>query len=391
MNDQIKRLEHWFLSQRDISSSQIMAGFTLPVLIIFWIMPFVALLRPEWAALYDWSQVPIYQGVLGLVIVAQLAALAYALIHRRSKREIPWLTATIVASVLVGGMTLVLAYGYRDSPIFMTCLSSLVLIRALFRRYIYLPAVMTMIALMVIYEFAFWTQWHTPAQMLTGPIYLNAGLDPWWAFWLRVVYIAVATPTVCFFFIMGFFMRRERMRLEYMIVTDPLTGLANRHCFMNELRACTHRQQRDPEQGLALLMCDVDHFKQINDTWGHPVGDKVLEGVSEVLRSSIRAQTDVAARIGGEEFVVMLPGMSLKQARETAEKIRQRVNQYVYTSEGREFQVSISIGVALVENGDGDRGIRMADKLLYLAKSLGRNRVVVQRPHSQEGLQADYA
>jgi diguanylate cyclase len=166
--------------------------------------------------------------------------------------------------------------------------------------------------------------------------------------------------------------RLERAQTEPL--RDPLTGLSNRHGFQRAADALTSADLN----GVALLAADVDHFKSINDTHGHVIGDKVLLKIAEILRTHIKAD-DVASRLGGDEFAILLPGMSLAEAAELAEQIRVSVSRTLISrSDGSEFagEVSLSIGLAVGEKNDTLETLRhRADAAMYKAKDAGRNRV----------------
>jgi diguanylate cyclase (GGDEF)-like protein len=162
---------------------------------------------------------------------------------------------------------------------------------------------------------------------------------------------------------------------------DGLTRIYNRHSFEERLVYEIKRRRRY-NHDLSLLMVDLDHFKQVNDTYGHKAGDMVLRKVGEILTETFRG-TDLAARYGGEEFVVLLPHTSEEDAWKLAERIRESIQGSVFTFEDKQFSVTASIGVASVEAGaltkDDDLIIK-ADKALYKAKNNGRNMVVISRP-----------
>lgn len=158
---------------------------------------------------------------------------------------------------------------------------------------------------------------------------------------------------------------------------DALTGLFTRRVFDEALE----EMAASPRRGaLALLMIDLDHFKRINDSWGHQVGDEVLREVAEAVRSEVREAADVVARYGGEEIAVIAPGTDSAGATELAERIRKRVAQCRVLAGGEAVSVTVSIGVAVLEPGEdgpqADRDlVQEADLRLYEAKRAGRNRV----------------
>lgn len=160
--------------------------------------------------------------------------------------------------------------------------------------------------------------------------------------------------------------------------SDPLTRLVNRRCFDQALQAAVSHAQATGEP-LSLLMCDVDHFKAVNDAYGHPIGDDVLRLIASTVKRLVRAQ-DTAARYGGEEFAVILPDAALPEATNIAKRICEAVadREIIIRSTGQRVgRVTISIGAALLANGEDARGlIERADQCLYRAKREGRNRVV---------------
>lgn len=167
-------------------------------------------------------------------------------------------------------------------------------------------------------------------------------------------------------------------RAQSEALLDSLTGLKNRR----GLERAVEDLQREPAGllGSALLLADIDHFKVVNDTYGHVLGDKVIRAVAHVLRSSIKGR-DVAARLGGEEFAILLPQTSLKGAAAVAEQIRGTVAQgRICRPDGNESigQVTLSVGVAVAAPGDTlEALLERADAAMYTAKRAGRNQISV--------------
>jgi len=173
---------------------------------------------------------------------------------------------------------------------------------------------------------------------------------------------------------------RERLRQES--IRDPLTGLFNRRYMVETLQRELARARRAGDH-LAVVMADVDHFKRLNDQFGHATGDEVLQGVARALQRGVRSE-DVVCRYGGEEFVVILPGTTLAMARQRAEQLRQSVGALaVPTQDGDVGQVTLSAGVADRDDGDSPEALlRAADRALFDAKRGGRDRVCVAREPS---------
>ncbi|MHB8507828.1 MAG: GGDEF domain-containing protein [Candidatus Dormibacteria bacterium] len=171
-------------------------------------------------------------------------------------------------------------------------------------------------------------------------------------------------------------------------LSDPLTGLANRRFFQEILLRELRRAQR-ANQPVSLVIADIDHFKGVNDTYGHNVGDEVLEQVAGIMLSSVRA-TDFVIRYGGEEFVILLPETRVADATAVADKLRKTIGDTILESTSRPgitLKVTVSAGVATfpADGQTGEQVILKADKSLYYAKQNGRNRVVTVTEMEQAG------
>ncbi len=165
-------------------------------------------------------------------------------------------------------------------------------------------------------------------------------------------------------------------KLEEMATTDGLTGLANHRIFQEELEKKLASATRFNKE-LSVVLCDLDHFKQVNDTHGHPVGDVVIKGLAETLKRNVVRDTDLAARYGGEEFVIVCEGTSTQGAVQLAERIRKDMEQQTFHTEQGEFKVTLSMGVASYPSHAHTREnlVERADAALYMAKKNGRNKV----------------
>lgn len=172
---------------------------------------------------------------------------------------------------------------------------------------------------------------------------------------------------------------RQMRTIEQISLLDPLTNIRNRRSFNDRLNTEWRRCLRD-RSPLSFMMVDVDKFKQYNDTYGHPQGDTLLKALAMIFEASARRPADLIARLGGEEFGILLPNTPIKPAMEIAEIIRTSVELLrVMTADGvTETRTTISIGVAALVPAEGLHSqdlIEKADQLLYEAKTTGRNRV----------------
>ncbi len=177
-------------------------------------------------------------------------------------------------------------------------------------------------------------------------------------------------------------LREEVSRAREEALLDGLTGLTNRKGFDQALSSCL-AEPAAHEQGLSLVMADIDFFKQVNDNFGHLFGDRVLQAVAQLIRSNVKGQ-DTAARYGGEEFVILLPETPLEGARHLAEKIRASVEKCrVKRASTREViaKVTISLGVAEYRLGESENEfVARADAALFASKNNGRNLVSISEP-----------
>lgn len=176
-------------------------------------------------------------------------------------------------------------------------------------------------------------------------------------------------------------------------LTDELTGLFNRRYFNQRFDREIQRAQRY-ERPLTVIMIDIDHFKTFNDNNGHLMGDRVLQSVAGLLERSIR-KSDILARFGGEEFVILLPEIDREHGRKVAEKLRRAVDRAEFPKEETQplGRITISLGVASFPEDATSTSdlLERADRALYIAKTHGRNQVAVAQPANGEGDEARHA
>jgi diguanylate cyclase (GGDEF)-like protein len=168
---------------------------------------------------------------------------------------------------------------------------------------------------------------------------------------------------------------------------DFLTGIANRRTFFEAGELELARRRRSPRE-ISLILFDIDHFKQVNDTYGHPAGDDVLRHLAGLLISTFR-QVDIVARVGGEEFAVLLPSTNLQNAARVADRLRRAAESNRVQTGNASIAYTLSGGIAAMDDSlvSLDALISRADRALYAAKAAGRNRIecwsaAIQRGHA---------
>lgn len=203
----------------------------------------------------------------------------------------------------------------------------------------------------------------------------------------KVSYVVTSlASSIMLAMIVGYFVRTaynaeasllsHQKHLSVLARTDPLTGLLNRRAFL-EASQTAIAEASATRQSISMLMIDVDHFKSINDNFGHDTGDRVLINISARLKR-LESKKNSVARLGGEEFIVLLPGKAVHEAAVTAESMRSSIESLATISDdGLSINQTVSIGVCQLKAGDSlQQFISACDKRLYEAKESGRNRVV---------------
>lgn len=363
------------LDRRPVLSCLLFAALAIPIMMVFVLLQTYALLDPRALAFYRPQALMAVQGVL-LAVVFSLSGIAlYCWRKRRSILSCDLLTLCTVTPTMVVLVGLGIAHGLKDTPISVAVLTVILLGRALFDFRVLIPGMVIGLAMVLGTEILESQGVMAYAPMLAAPVYAGGDQAWWWQIWSRVVFdFNVLSFSAMVFFLFSTLSQRRR-ELENLVRTDMLTGLANRRTFMAQLQIESHRHARS-KRPFSLVMCDVDHFKKINDTWGHPAGDAVLVALGRILKNTTREQIDTAARIGGEEFAVLLPETGLEQAQRVAQMMSSGVRSQIFSFDGQQFSVTQSVGVAETNDGDGEAALRVADDNLYIAKRQGRDRVV---------------
>ena len=345
------------------------------LLALLWLLQWAAGWRADIGELYRPGR---WQWSLGALagLLAWMALMAgWGLRMRPLRRLHPWAIQLALVPAIVGLMAYGIGHGLHDTPVPMIILDVFVFSRALFTWREVRLAWWLAAALVLASEVLLFTGVMPYAPLLIAPVYDGGEVHTWWAIWVRVLFVLAAVPMSLVLFCLAAAVQRRRAELETLVRTDELTGLANRREFMTQLERESHRQLRSGRP-MSVVLFDVDHFKQVNDHWGHPMGDQVLARIGQLLQAHTRQQVDTAARYGGEEFVLLLPDATVDEACLVAEKITARLREERFSADGQAFQVTQSAGIAQVVAGHADLALRVADRNLYEAKQAGRDRMV---------------
>ena len=220
-------------------------------------------------------------------------------------------------------------------------------------------------------------------RLLTSPLpFPGFAQEEWTNHHFFYLYMLVSTPLA--FSLFGFLLGRktdlllsENLELTDEVLTDPLTGLGN-HRFLHDTFKIEFRRHKESRLPISCLMLDLDHFKHINDTYGHPFGDYVLKHFSMILKRNIRSG-DTAARYGGEEFLCILPNCSKEEVRTVAERIRKATESHIFPHKREPVKLTVSLGAVTSYESSGlnyRQLIALSDRALYDAKHKGRNQLV---------------
>ncbi|MDI1260994.1 diguanylate cyclase [Aquabacterium sp.] len=372
----IRRIELRLLDRNVANRCMVFALLSLPMCLILWGLQAYALANPEAGAFYRPGALSLAQlGLTALILwLTTVVVLAWRL--RRHGGDSKWLAQWTVMPTFVVFLLLAIAHGLKDTPMGMVLIQELVVARALFSLRKLRPTLILVVVMLVASDLLITGGQLPYAPLLTAPVFNGDDLAGWWAVWLRVMFQAAVLPFTAMLFFAFNTLRRQRKELESLVRTDVLTGLSNRREFMSQLEIESHRHARSGRP-FCLVVCDLDHFKEVNDSWGHPAGDAVLAQLGRILQSSTRHQVDTAARLGGEEFVLLLPDTDLDGARRVASKIADSLRGHVFRVDGASFSVTQSMGIAEVHGGQGERALRIADQNLYSAKRAGRDQTMV--------------
>jgi diguanylate cyclase (GGDEF)-like protein len=314
------------------------------------------------------------QGIFLVTVALQTAVVLWVWPRRGRPQQVP--LSALINCLLVGlaYSSLAMACGLFTDSANMVLLGLLAVGLLLFER---LPMLITFIVCTLLHwahDWGVYQQWWSYAPLWQEPLFNGREplwwLGQWrsWGFW--------ASYTILTALVLWLFSELDDMhaRLRVLSHTDPLTGLFNRRRFMESLTHELARQGRTHEP-LSLVLIDADHFKEVNDTHGHDMGDDVLCALSRLLEDCVRSPTDLACRLGGEEFALILPDTDRTQAMRVCNRVRDQLAAMQFGETGQRFRVTVSMGVVECSGEPLADCLKEADAQLYRAKAAGRDRI----------------
>jgi diguanylate cyclase (GGDEF)-like protein len=372
-SDLRRTIERYWIESTSASRSLLIAVCTIPYMAMYLWMYGYALQSPEIRSGLRVDLMWMVEGQVAVTLSA-LAGLALWLWPRRqSAVNMPWVEFAVAMLVgLIYTSFAILAGVFSAGPILVLVgVSGVGLL--MFQWRVMSVAILVCGGILVGYGVLIYGFGAPYAPALTAGAFDPNGAKWWLNVWQSTV-VAVSLPVIAGMVFL-LFASQEAMHRQLRLLsnTDGLTGLANRRHFMDRLNAELARQQRSGRP-LSVVLLDADRFKQINDRYGHTKGDEVLVALARDLSAGVRTPTDLVARLGGEEFAILLPETELVEADVVCARLQQNVRARVFESASETFALTVSMGVVQALGASADQILWQADAELYQAKRAGRNR-----------------
>lgn len=288
----------------------------------------------------------------------------------------PASTLAVIESIGMGFSSLAIIIGQVTTSVMVILLGVLAVGLWLFERKPMVIGYVSVVVVLVGHDLGAVLGWWPYAPAVSPASYVPGTPAYWWfAISSELIFIFGWLTIVTLLWILIGSIESVTEQLARLSNTDGLTGLANRRSFMETLDMELDRQLRT-NHPLSVVLIDADHFKRINDQHGHAFGDQVLTGLADTLRQCVRCPTDQIARLGGEEFALVLPDTTVQQAVAVCTRVQNHLMTRTFESQGQKVRVTLSMGIAQTSPGDSIEGVlKAADEQLYRAKSTGRDRV----------------
>jgi len=339
------------------------------------VMNWMALHDPEYRLALRPGVVWALQAMLGAATIVFIASGWWLWPRRHTMAPQPVADVAVALAVGLAYTAITITSGAFTAGPNLVMLGALANGLLLFNRRTMLIAFWACVSVLVGYD-AFVLAGQVPYAPAINALAFN-GDQPqwWWSFWRSAVFYSGLVGILIMLLVLFGRLDAVHARLNKLSYTDVLTSLPNRRHFMDRLAAEVRRQRRT-QRPLSLVLVDADHFKLVNDLHGHPVGDEVLCTLGELMKASLRGPTDLVARLGGEEFAVLLPDTTVAEAEAVCQRIHMGLDQQEFHADGQAFRVTVSMGLTQCQGQDAEAVVQQADRNLYRAKAGGRNQFV---------------
>lgn len=352
---------------------------TVAILVPFYVLYFAtqawALGDPDIRAVINPGVVMAMQIIVVAVTLMTLAVGIWCWPLRRSPQRVPHLYTFLACTSTLLYTGEAIMQGNLTSPASMVIIGNVVIGLMLLDQRAVLLAFIQAVVTLVLNDVLVLLEIVPYAPMLTPAAFNQGEPQEWFSIWRNMVLVFGLAGTCLFGILLFNQIESQRATLRRLSYSDALTGLANRRFFMERLQAETRRAEC-MQRPFCLVLLDVDHFKQVNDRFGHPVGDDVLRAIAATMTACMRCPTDLPARVGGEEFAILLADTNLNGAQVACERLAFCLREQEFTARECVFRVTVSMGIVECRCESTEDALRLADMNLYQAKAAGRNRIV---------------
>jgi diguanylate cyclase (GGDEF)-like protein len=369
-------IERFIISSTPAWRVMLAVGASVPFFLIILVGHAHALQSPEISRGLNTTLLACMQWMLGLATLVNMAVALFLWPRRTLPDPVPTATLLVCLSIGLSYTLVTVSAGSFTAPPSVVLIGVLVVGLLLFERQPMRVAYVLCTLVIVAYDLAVLLGHARYAPAILPEAYVGDGGLPlwWWRAWRIFVFSAGYAVILSLVFLLFSRLDGLHKQLAHLSYTDGLTGLSNRRHLIEALDAEVARQGRT-RLPYCLVLIDLDHFKRVNDTHGHLQGDEVLRELGALMQRCVRSPTDLAARLGGEEFALLLPDTSLSEAQAVCERLRQALADRLFGDTGARFAVTVSMGVVESRGLSAERALREADHQLYRAKAAGRDRV----------------
>jgi diguanylate cyclase (GGDEF)-like protein len=348
---------------------------SFPFFVLFWLFNGAAFLNAEVSQGVSHPVMVALQSFLTVVLVISVVMGAWLWTRRSLPDRVPGANLVVTFNIALGYLALVLATGAFTTGLGLVLLGVLAVGLLLFSVGTILRIFIVCVLIHTCQDVLVMAGWLPYAPLLNAQAF-EGGLPSWWfSIWQNMVFYLGWAIILTLVFVLFTRLDGLHLQLAKLSYTDVLTGLSNRRYFMERLTSESRRYVRS-NVPYSLILLDVDHFKSINDRHGHHAGDEVLCRLAQILTEGVRTPTDQPARIGGEEFAVLLPDTSLAATEIVCRRIAEGLRQHTFNIKGESFHLTISMGVVECRGEPIEEALKQADRNLYQAKQGGRDQAI---------------